>query len=142
MGDVQLGKRYTDEETAQIVAFLKTLTGEQPKIVLPVLPPSGPETPEFNPWAPKPEANKSLTTLGGRKPSETPSTPRLLRPAGSGVFLFPPFLVRARWGGNRTAGALVALDVPTFPPASETSDAHKDQRGCLSSKYPRRVGDS
>ena len=56
MGDVQLGKRYTDEETAQIVAFLKTLTGEQPKIVLPVLPPSGPETPEFNPWAPKPEA--------------------------------------------------------------------------------------
>ena len=55
MGDVQLGKRYTDEETAQIVAFLKTLTGDQPKIVLPVLPPSGPETPEFNPWAPKPE---------------------------------------------------------------------------------------
>ncbi len=56
MGDVQFGKRYTDEETAQIVAFRKTLTGEQSKIVLPVLPSSGPETLEFNPWAPKPEA--------------------------------------------------------------------------------------
>lgn len=53
MGDVQLGKRYTPEETAKIVAFLKTLTGEQPKIVYPVLPPSGPNTPAFNPWAPK-----------------------------------------------------------------------------------------
>lgn len=55
MGDVQLGKRYTPEETAQIVAFLKTLTGEQPKIEYPILPPSGPETPAFDPWA-KPEA--------------------------------------------------------------------------------------
>lgn len=55
MGDVQLGKRYTDEETAKIVAFLKTLTGEQPKITYPVLPPNGPETPKFEPWK-KPEA--------------------------------------------------------------------------------------
>ena len=51
MGDVQLGKRYTKEETAKIVAFLKTLTGEQPKVEYPVLPPSGPETPKFDPWA-------------------------------------------------------------------------------------------
>lgn len=57
MGDIQLGKRYTEEETAKIVAFLKTLTGEQPKIVYPILPPSGPNTPVFNPWAPA-EAKK------------------------------------------------------------------------------------
>ena len=52
MGDVQLGRRYTKEELADISAFLKTLTGDQPKIEYPVLPPSGPETPKFNPWAP------------------------------------------------------------------------------------------
>lgn len=55
MGDVQLGRRYTDAETGDIVAFLKTLTGEQPKIEYPVLPPSGPDTPKFEPWK-KPEA--------------------------------------------------------------------------------------
>lgn len=32
MGDIQLGRRYTDEEVTKIVAFLKTLTGEQPKV--------------------------------------------------------------------------------------------------------------
>lgn len=53
MGDVQLGKRYKPEETAQIVAFLKTLTGEQPKIEYPALPPNGPDTPKFDPWAKK-----------------------------------------------------------------------------------------
>ena len=52
MGDVQLGKRYTAEETAQIVAFLKTLTGDQPKVEYPVLPPSVAATPAFNPWEP------------------------------------------------------------------------------------------
>ena len=51
MGDVQLGRRYTKEETAKIVAFLKTLTGEQPKVTYPILPPNGPETPAFDPWA-------------------------------------------------------------------------------------------
>ena len=52
MGDIQLGRRYTKEETAQITAFLKTLTGEQPKITYPVLPPSSAATPAFNPWEP------------------------------------------------------------------------------------------
>lgn len=52
MGDVQLGRRYTEKETAQIVAFLKTLTGDQPKITYPVLPPSSSATPAFDPWAP------------------------------------------------------------------------------------------
>lgn len=51
MGDLQLGKRYTEQEIKDITAFLKTLTGDQPKIEYPVLPPSGPNTPKFDPWA-------------------------------------------------------------------------------------------
>ncbi|RFA29388.1 cytochrome C biogenesis protein CcsA [Alkalilimnicola ehrlichii] len=50
MGRLQLGRVYTEEETAQIVAFLKTLTGEQPRIQLPILPPSGPTTPRPQPF--------------------------------------------------------------------------------------------
>lgn len=53
MGDLQLGKRYTEQEIKDITAFLKTLTGDQPKIEYPVLPPSGPDTPKFDPWAKK-----------------------------------------------------------------------------------------
>lgn len=49
MGRLQLGRRFTDEENAQIVAFLKTLTGEQPQIVLPILPPSTEKTPRPQP---------------------------------------------------------------------------------------------
>ena len=45
MARVQLGRRYSFEDNARIVAFLKTLTGEQPAIVLPVLPPSSDRTP-------------------------------------------------------------------------------------------------
>jgi cytochrome c peroxidase len=45
MGRLQLGRKYSRRENAQIVAFLKTLTGEQPRIVLPVLPPSSDRTP-------------------------------------------------------------------------------------------------
>lgn len=44
MGRLQLGKTFTVEENAQIVAFLKTLTGEQPKFELPLLPPSSDAT--------------------------------------------------------------------------------------------------
>ena len=51
MGDLQLGKRYTKQEIKDITAFLKTLTGDQPKVEYPVLPPSGPNTPKFDPWA-------------------------------------------------------------------------------------------
>ncbi len=50
MGRLQLGRIYTKEETAQIVAFLKTLTGEQPRIELPILPPSAPTTPRPQPF--------------------------------------------------------------------------------------------
>lgn len=50
MGRLQLGKKFTEEENAQIVAFLKSLTGEQPKFSLPILPPSTPETPRPQPF--------------------------------------------------------------------------------------------
>ena len=45
MGRLQLGKKYTAEENANIVAFLKTLTGDQPSFVIPSLPPSVAKTP-------------------------------------------------------------------------------------------------
>ncbi len=49
MGRLQLGKKFTKQENAQIVAFLKTLTGDQPQFLMPILPPSTDKTP-----APKP----------------------------------------------------------------------------------------
>jgi cytochrome c peroxidase len=49
MGRLQLGKQFSDTENAQIVAFLKTLTGDQPAFLMPILPPSTNKTP-----APKP----------------------------------------------------------------------------------------
>lgn len=50
MGSLQLGKKFTPEETADIVAFLKTLTGDQPSFALPQLPPSGDNTPLPDPF--------------------------------------------------------------------------------------------
>jgi cytochrome c peroxidase len=50
MGRIQLGKNYTPEENAQIVAFLKTLTGEQPSFAMPILPPSTDKTPPPQPF--------------------------------------------------------------------------------------------
>lgn len=50
MGQIQLGKKFSDTETADIVAFLKTLTGKQPDIKLPILPPSTNETPRPDPF--------------------------------------------------------------------------------------------
>jgi len=50
MGRVQLGKKFTADENAQIVAFLKTLTGEQPKFQLPILPPSSDKTARPKPF--------------------------------------------------------------------------------------------
>lgn len=52
MGRLQLGRTYSEEETAQIVAFLKTLTGEQPNFTLPQLPPSSNQTPPPRPFGP------------------------------------------------------------------------------------------
>lgn len=50
MGRLQLGRVFSDEENAQIVAFLKTLTGEQPRFLLPILPPSTDATPKPHPF--------------------------------------------------------------------------------------------
>jgi cytochrome c peroxidase len=51
MGRLQLGKKFTDQENAQIVAFLHSLTGDQPSFQLPILPPSSEKTPLPDPWA-------------------------------------------------------------------------------------------
>jgi cytochrome c peroxidase len=50
MGRLQLGKKFTAAENASIVAFLKTLTGEQPRFQLPILPPSSDQTPRPRPF--------------------------------------------------------------------------------------------
>jgi len=50
MGRLQLGRDFTPEETGQIVAFLKTLTGDQPSFALPILPPSTDATPPPRPF--------------------------------------------------------------------------------------------
>lgn len=50
MGRLQLGRTFSAEENAQIVAFLKTLTGEQPIFRLPILPPSSDATPRPRPF--------------------------------------------------------------------------------------------
>lgn len=50
MGRVQLGRKFNDEEKGKIVAFLKTLTGEQPQITLPILPASTNATPRPKPF--------------------------------------------------------------------------------------------
>lgn len=50
MGRLQLGRKFTNEENAKIVAFLKTLTGDQPQFLLPVLPPSADNTPRPKPF--------------------------------------------------------------------------------------------
>jgi cytochrome c peroxidase len=53
MGRVQLGKSFSTDENAKIVAFLKTLTGDQPNFKLPALPPSTDSTPKPQPFAAK-----------------------------------------------------------------------------------------
>jgi len=40
MAEYQLGVKLSGDEVEKIVAFLKTLTGEQPSIIYPILPPS------------------------------------------------------------------------------------------------------
>ncbi|MES9869253.1 MAG: cytochrome-c peroxidase [Sedimenticola sp.] len=50
MGRLQLGKKFSDMENAQIVAFLKSLTGDQPSFQLPILPPSTDNTPQPKPF--------------------------------------------------------------------------------------------
>lgn len=51
MARIQLGKTFTTEENAKLVAFLKTLTGDQPNLKLPILPPSSDSTKRPTPFA-------------------------------------------------------------------------------------------
>lgn len=50
MGRLQLGKKFTKQQNDQIVAFLKTLTGDQPQFMMPILPPSADKTPRPTPF--------------------------------------------------------------------------------------------
>ncbi len=50
MGKLQLGKTFTNEENVKIVAFLHTLTGDQPEFMLPILPASTDATPRPQPF--------------------------------------------------------------------------------------------
>ncbi|GGD37882.1 cytochrome c biogenesis protein CcsA [Aureimonas glaciei] len=49
MGVAQLGQELTPDETSAIAAFLGTLTGEPPRVELPILPPSTSTTPRPEP---------------------------------------------------------------------------------------------
>jgi len=49
MGTTQLGAELTNEEVDKITDFLRSLSGEQPKIDYPILPPSTVETPRPKP---------------------------------------------------------------------------------------------
>jgi cytochrome c peroxidase len=51
MGRIQLGKKFTADENGKIVAFLKSLTGDQPNFALPILPPSSDKTPRPTPFS-------------------------------------------------------------------------------------------
>jgi cytochrome c peroxidase len=51
MGRLQLGKKFTVDENAKVVAFLKTLTGDQPSFMMPILPPSSDKTPRPTPFS-------------------------------------------------------------------------------------------
>ena len=51
MGQAQLGRDFTDEEITLITAFLLSLTGDQPEVTYPVLPPHTADTPPPEPFA-------------------------------------------------------------------------------------------
>lgn len=51
MADIQLGQKLSDQEVKEMVAFLEALTGEQPQITLPILPPSNKDTPRPVPFS-------------------------------------------------------------------------------------------
>ena len=49
MGTSQLGQALSDDQVTKITAYLKSLTGEQPQVTYPILPPSTVATPEPQP---------------------------------------------------------------------------------------------
>ena len=50
MARLQLGRQLEDEEISNVVAFLKTLTGDQPTFTMSILPPSTNDTPRPQPF--------------------------------------------------------------------------------------------
>ena len=54
MAWTQLGREFTEEGIDKIVAFLKTLTGDQPDFPIPRLPPSSVDTPRPEPFPTQP----------------------------------------------------------------------------------------
>jgi cytochrome c peroxidase len=50
MARIQLGKTFTTDENLKVVAFLKTLTGDQPNFKMPILPPSSDATKRPTPF--------------------------------------------------------------------------------------------
>jgi cytochrome c peroxidase len=50
MARIQTGRRFTADENASVVAFLRTLTGDMPSFALPILPPSSDRTPRPVPF--------------------------------------------------------------------------------------------
>ena len=53
MARLQLGRQLSDDEIGNVVAFLKTLTGDQPDLRMPILPPSTNDTPRPQPFGAK-----------------------------------------------------------------------------------------
>jgi len=53
MARLQLGRELQKEEINNVVAFLKTLTGQQPTFTMPILPPSTNDTPRPQPFGAK-----------------------------------------------------------------------------------------
>jgi cytochrome c peroxidase len=49
MGQSQLGEDLTEPEIDRVTAFLRALTGEQPRVEFPLLPPSVASTPRPEP---------------------------------------------------------------------------------------------
>lgn len=49
MGTSQLGEKLTDDEISKVTAYLKSLTGNQPQVTYPILPPSTVATPTPQP---------------------------------------------------------------------------------------------
>lgn len=50
MARLQLGRQLEEEDINNVVAFMKTLTGDQPTFTMPILPPSTNDTPRPQPF--------------------------------------------------------------------------------------------
>ncbi|MCS6239111.1 cytochrome-c peroxidase [Shewanella baltica] len=62
MADIQLGQKLSDKENLEMVAFLVSLTGDQPQISLPILPPSNKNTPRPVPFSHDPMSSKPVSS--------------------------------------------------------------------------------